>query len=355
MQPEQKARRPTLSLRYGSSFGLVIAILCWSLLGFVGPSNADWLAYQYLYEEAGGWLAADGRDPAFLALLSFICGVTDYEGFRVLVALYFLLFTFWFLAKWKHLAVADRYLLSHVAALPLLLPRFTVQIREGIAITLVLAALTLLWRREVGGRAGLLPAATVMLIAVAFHGGTAIFLAMLLVPRVWRFVFGRSSRAAGVLVACLAAVASVGALSAGLLDAAAIHIGQLVWGGFATLDTQISADKGAYWLLRCVIAAYLVAVARAVSAQAPQTPASFLRLGMYAVVPLQHLLVLYLVFTAQSAYLASAAIRMLNMTLLLLLVIVGFRARKTWPLLGVVFVLLADQVRTLTSSAPHGE
>jgi hypothetical protein len=349
---ESRQNSPS-QLRHASSLGIALAVLGWGLLSFVEAKNADWLAYQYLFDEAGGWLANAGRDPGFLALLTVTSQVASYEGFRVLVGLYFLAFTWWLVGNWKGLAVVDRYLLSYVAALPLLFPRFTVQIREGIAITLVLAALTILWKRETAGRSGLSLALTLMCVATAFHGSAAVFVVLLMAPRAWLFLFGRGSLLFALLVLSVGAFMLVGALSVGLLDAAAVSIVQLVWGGFVSLENEASADKGAYWLIRCALAIYLIVAARPVIAQAPRSLAAFLRLSTYMVMPLLHLMVLYLLFGGHSAYLTSSAIRMLNMVVLLLLAIIGFRARKSLPLLAVVLFMLLDQIRVLVSNAPE--
>lgn len=352
MHSAQQPPKRLVSLRHVSSLGCALGVLCWGLFNFVGPKNADWLAYQYLFEDAGGWLANAGRDPSFLALLSFSAYGTDYDGFRTIVGLYFVVFSWWLIARWKQFAVVDRYVLSYLTVLPLLLPRFTVQIREGIAITLVLAAITILWRKEATGRRGRIAALALTGAATSFHGGAAVFLAMMLVPWTWRFLFGSGARATSVVAVVIGAVAFGVSAATGLFDAIMVGVVQLVWGGFVTLETETGGAKSAYWLARCAAAGYLAYVARAVIARSPQSIAGFLNFGTCIVLPLLHLLVLYLVFGGHSAYLSSAGIRMLNMVMLLLLAIIGFCARKSWPLIGLTLFMLVDQVRVLLDNAP---
>ena len=97
-------------------------------------------------------MAADqGRDPLFLLLMgsmSALLGPDGYESFRIVLAAYFAVFTYWLL-RGRHVPAdgrRHRWPLLLLGLLPFVAPRFTIQIREGLALTLVLVGLVLLTR-----------------------------------------------------------------------------------------------------------------------------------------------------------------------------------------------------------------
>jgi hypothetical protein len=330
-----------------SAFALLV-VLGMALLWFTGDTNADWTAYEILFEEEGGWLALANRDPAFLWLLSAGAGVLAYPDFRLALGLAFLFFTWRLVRRWARVAVVDTPLLSYLVLLPLLLPRVTVQIREGVAVLFVLWALMLLANPV---RRGIVGPLALLLVAASVHAGSAVFAVLLLAPLVFRFVFGRASQAAAVLLVALAAVAVL-MLGPMLAGDVVFELGEAVWGGYASLNVDAGADKALYWLARCACAAYLVVLVRRVAPVVPVRLAGFLRLGGYVVVSALHLLVLYLVLTGSNAYVTSAASRALNLVFLTLFAVVGMHSRKTLALQVVAILLLADQVRVLLDNAP---
>ena len=109
--------------------------------------NPDWVGYMKIYED-GAWLANDNRDPGFLAILNtvkFLPG-GDYEMFRYLVVVYFAVFIF-FLGRGSIIEYGKK----HCAFISILfvlvcfsLVRFSIQIREGIAVTFMIFAVSVL-------------------------------------------------------------------------------------------------------------------------------------------------------------------------------------------------------------------
>ena len=153
----------------------VVALLVFNVTEFLNP---DWFGYQLLFEQEGGWLADQGRDPLFLWLVSLAAtslGPDGYYNFRLAVAIYFVSFA-GLLGRGRLLPFVEGAPPLAALLLALLLfcaTRFTIQIREGIAMSLVLLALRPIWgvRGESTrfGRAWLL-----LLAASLFHGGVAI-------------------------------------------------------------------------------------------------------------------------------------------------------------------------------------
>lgn len=330
---------------YCTSKAFLVGFILWALVSVWGEwRNADWLGYEMLYLSDGGWLADQSRDPAFLALLDASRQILDYESFRVAIACYFLAFTVWFARAWRSRGVNDTYFLSFAPLLPLLYPRFTVQIREGIAITLILAALTIYSARlERSRRSGLLPA-ILMALAAALHGATSLFLLLVYLPRVAGHSVGRFGSILGGAVG----LGLVGGLFGfGVLNNAVLSLSDSLWSGAQHTATEVSDAKRWYWLARCGLVGFIVWLAKTYAGVFDPHTARSLRLGAYAVLPLMQFVTIWLIFNEFDSVLASAAIRLLNMVLLVLLAILSLKARKRLPLLIVTAFLLYDQHRVM--------
>lgn len=130
------------------TFTLLIAVYATLLLLSLSELNPDWLAYKIIYESGGAWLSEQGRDPLFLAINSLsllVLGPTGYEIYRALIAIYF--------GAIITLAASGKLIENRsirwpstaflVALIYIGLTRFTIQIREGIACTLIIIAMGL--------------------------------------------------------------------------------------------------------------------------------------------------------------------------------------------------------------------
>ena len=126
------------------SFAKIIATLALFFVIAISNNqlNPDWLAYKIIYEEGGAWLAETGRDPLYMIINNahkYILNIS-YEEYRKLLSAYFIFFTYLlvnarlFKSNEKNLDV----ILLILAVTSLVIIRFTVQIREGIGLTLAL-------------------------------------------------------------------------------------------------------------------------------------------------------------------------------------------------------------------------
>lgn len=116
--------------------------------------NPDWLSYLIIYETGGAWLAEYGQDPAFLLLIVFanyLLGPAGYELFRLILSIYFLFFSAAIVlgkiipitySRWLPLQLS-------LAIISFGFTRFTVQIREGVAATLILFGLACIMKGDV--------------------------------------------------------------------------------------------------------------------------------------------------------------------------------------------------------------
>lgn len=129
---------------------VVLGSLLW--IGF-SEFNPDWQSYQLIYDTGGAWLADQGRDQFFLFLIELansLLGPSGYEAFRLALSFYFLFFST-IIAFGKIIPIArSRWMAIQfpLAIISFGLTRFTVQIREGIAVTLILIGFACVMRAD---------------------------------------------------------------------------------------------------------------------------------------------------------------------------------------------------------------
>lgn len=329
-----------------TSLTLLCAFIGYALVAFWGAvTNADWIAYEAIYLGDGAWLADQGRDSGFLALVQYLRSIIDYEGFRLLLGVYFFYFTIWFVNAWRSRAIIDRYFLSYIALIPLLYPRITVQIREGIAVTFILAAITIFTRRAEAQRAtGVFPL-SLMVLAATIHAGSFIVLAMMYLPKViYALKRQRLALCLGIAASLIAIVILIDAGVGSTLVAQALEGG---WSGFEFVETTSDSAKLVYWTTRTLAVVYLIHLLNQRAADFDIHTRRFLRLSGCLVIPALHVLVVWLVFSGQNALVASSGIRLLNMVFFLTLALVGLRSRKQLLLLAMVAFFVYDQHRVL--------
>jgi hypothetical protein len=128
---------------------VAMAALYWH---FSGPIFADWIGYSQLWDNDGGWLLREGRDPLFVSLLHQsrrLFGQNGYGEFR------FALFAV-FAAVGARLAYLMRAeWVSVLFVVPIVISAFMlkslVQIREGLAFLIVVLPLISVFRPKGGG------------------------------------------------------------------------------------------------------------------------------------------------------------------------------------------------------------
>lgn len=132
---------------------LAVSIAVCLMVFLVDQFNPDWIGYELIYLSGGSWLVDQGRDPLFVSLMSIaatILGPDGYPLFRWILAAAFAFFIL-LLMSGKVIPYGFQLYPSLgvlIAALPLLVPRITVQIREGLAMMFLVTAVGVLLRME---------------------------------------------------------------------------------------------------------------------------------------------------------------------------------------------------------------
>ena len=338
----------------------LVSSLMW---GFKEEFNPDWWGYAAIYQDDGAWLADQGRDPLFLLLvgsLSGLLGPDGYDAFRVLIGLYFAAFTY-VLLRGRVLPLgrlAPRWPMLLLGLLPVVALRFTVQIREGLALTLVLFGMAVLARqsRPVSSTpAQALPALLLFMAGAALHSGTGVLLLALLLGLLLGWVCAGSSRIElwSLLTLGLAAVAlGAGVAVFGLTTRAGGELVDAVYDSLADDDAALSLLKWLYW------AAYGVGVA-AVAGRVHVLyggGALPLRLrpvlGVIALVllPAIYVAALLLLAAGMPAIVVAGAARIMNMLLSVTLLVLALRGVLSKRLGLFALLVLADQGRIMVDA-----
>ncbi|WP_139285313.1 EpsG family protein [Acidovorax soli] len=343
--------------------------------------NPDWLSYQRIYESGGAWLSEQGRDPAFLTLNAFLAsvlGANSYETYRVLLALYFMVFMALLSAGriFKINPAGGGYVSLLLSLVYLGFTRFTIQIREGIAISIVIFVLALFAKHSCSQKLGMPWAvrkgnvrralqtswAWILLILAGMTHASMLFVLLIALAACWATARGKvRSRRLGpihvrpwrmrllwVLAFFLAGAAVMQLyLGASLMSVAAESVGDRFVNVKALTAVQLGfwcLYGGACWL---VYREVRVGVAQR---QVTGMFATFLRvLSGPAVMATYASIVLALLLAVTPLFIVSY-VRLLHMFLALALLCLAVIGRRGLSMQVIGVFLIADQVRSIVDS-----
>lgn len=381
-----------------SMAGAIVAVcaLAWLIHFSLSELNPDWGAYQAMYDSGGAWLAEAGRDPAFIAFVAFsysVLGGDGYEAWRTWLAAWFVLFSF-VMACGRVIPssgmLAGRPVELSLWAIAIGLTylgctRFTIQVREGLAISIALIGLGLLIRHhqawvqestpppdaEEAGASALGSGLGWAFLAVAslMHLATASLLVVALAAR-WVAAADpgeanldgqaaadpSSSDQQGMAdrISALWALAIAGLLIAvlelgtgGLLETVALDTA----GDRLAVQREVTLEVVGLWALYGVVCFLLQRESRAQAAALGRTlAAAFLRvlagpalMGVYA-------LVIACLALDVSTLVMTNFIRLLHLLLAVLLVMLALSGARAWLVCLAGAFLIADQVRSIVQS-----
>lgn len=360
-QSAQHEATPVNPARHHAGWGATLLGLAFVLAlmwGLREDFNPDWLGYAEIYQQTGAWLAEQGRDPLFVVLtgtLRTLLGPDSYDAFRLVVAAYFAGFTV-LLLRGRVIPYGNRvhrWPLLLLGLLPFVAPRFTIQIREGLALTLVLVGMAVLAggsRQRTDPPAW--PAVLLFVAAAALHSGVAILLLALIAGLLIGNLCAHQSRVESwlLLSAALTAVTLAAALAIfGIATDNGTRAIETIYGAVADENATLSLAKWAYWLAYGLGVATVAARVHALYGS-PQLP-SRLRpvLGVVAMVMLPAIYVAALLLLAGGApaIAVSGAARLMNMLLSVTLLVLALRGALTLRLGLFALLVLVDQGRVI--------
>lgn len=357
-----KVRRPTAiviinttaSTRTRKTVGLawlytILFFIAINMLVFIGEMNADWLAYEYLFNSGGGWLSDQGRDHGFLFLNEAAKSYISYEAFRIIFGLYFLAFVTWFTRRWRPHLANDTYLWAYAGLLPLLIPKFTVQIREGLADTLILVAFTFLFERERNycGIKALWPTILLLIAAATIHSGTLIFSGGLVIAYATYTLTKRFSQRYEALFPVLITV-----ISAFLFlyfadwDSLLRTAAENVLGDLPEEQADTEFAKAAYWTVKCLAVLFLAWNVH-ITQFKQRIFSIFIRYAVYAILPALQLIVVYLIFSGYPKFIDSAAVRAYHTVFYVVFALASLTTKAKPTTALIALFLLVDEYRAM--------
>lgn len=341
---------------------LVICLLLAALMTLLSDDlNPDWLGYAAIYADAGAWLKDQGRDPLFVGIISAasaLAGPSGYLAFRIAVGCYFAFFTYLLLTgRLLELSPRAAWPSLLIGLLPLAAPRFTIQIREGIALTLAVFAVAALGslrtkrsvvvaRPQWGIAFGLLAA------ACAVHSGVLI---LLVAGGMALVVHKLGRRSIGMELRWLRIMSVVTVITAGLAAAvwpstregtAAIDA---VYSWLIDDDTAVTAAKWLYWLAYGVGISIVTSSTFALyrSDTLLGGPRSFVGVMGIVLLPAVYGVALVLLAVGTPRIVISAVARLMNMLMSLLFIVFAARGAMTSRLAALSALVLLDQARVI--------
>lgn len=342
-----KARRHTK--RHTGWAVAVLGFIAINMLYFVGDLNADWASYEYLFDVDGGWLSDQGRDKGFLGLMAAAKAISDYEHFRLAIGIYFFVFAVLFFRRWRRHLTNETYFWAFVGLLPLLVPKFTVIMREGLAVTLVLVSFTILFEREklYRGVKALWPSCVLLAVAASIHSGTIVFLAALTIPAMVGHLTMASTPNRAVRNAAVLTVVGISTfLYFADWDRLLRLAAESLLGDLPTEESDIDSSKSLYWAVKCLTVAYLAWKIRATEYRQPAF-SMFMRYTAYAVIPALQIIVIYLVFAGYPKFIDASAIRAYHTVFYSVFSLAALTTRAT-PLTAIIATaLLVDEYRVM--------
>lgn len=324
---------------------LSVLALAVPVLALTGLLNPDWYGYAKIFEEGGAWLADQGRDPLFLVLMQgaiALFGADGYDDFRVALGWGFITFAGWLGlgAGWQRAPG------SAIGGVGLALAvvnfgwtRFTVQIREGLAMILVLLALR--WASHDRHRT----LTTLLLVGAALiHSGTALVLLGWLVALLTTPSETNDSRHLGLGLA--------GGFVLGLLAFIGFDAGGAATDLFDRTE-QAEAEglsKALYWAVLGTCSWAAASAAATAHAGDPSTLGRAVRHWSWLLMPAVFGLLLAEFATDQSLVVIAATARALALFNALLLLLAALRGHWSWSAGAATTFLLIDQGRVLVQA-----
>ena len=348
--------RTALSVRRGPAVAgllLVLGLMAW----LKEDLNPDWISYAFVYNDGGAWLAEQKRDPLFLMLvgaLRSLFGPDGYPAFRYTVAGYFAIFTY-LLLRGRVLPFdagsTPRWPLLLLGMLPFVAPRFTIQIREGLALTLVLVGMA--WLSAAPSRTGRTVVAIAFFVAATLlHSAVGILLLALLAGIVIRQICMQSIGLELWILLALGLIATAaGAAIAGfgLSTRAGQRLVESLYGVEGEVEATLTFWKWVYWGLYGLGVAALAGRLRHLyrDNQLPPDLRPVLGIITLVMLPAIYTAALLLLAGGLPPIVVSGAARLMNMLLSVTLLVLALRGALT-PRLGIFALLvLVDQARII--------
>jgi hypothetical protein len=349
---------------------LVIVSLFAASCAFWGDANPDWRTYESIYDDAGGYLAAQGRDPLFTLLIQSAheaLGAGGYEFFRIVVfavvaanatMLALRMPTDKQLNPCKGVQSTVGSVLQGLTIAACVTAAFltksVIQVREGLAFALVAAAIFRVMRCRVDGRRAQVLIYSLLTAAVLIHNGTTAYLIVYALAHMSSLVFQRRGRKIGSCHYAVMALAAVSGVAVGMY---ALYASEPLQEALQQLGVEASSESEAsglkllFWVAQ---GGLLLLVVKELLHAAEEMPdvigARFAVVHATFVLPFLYVLSVYMIVTSQPLPILSMVGRMLATAFGIALLGLVLRQRATILSLAAALFLIVDQLRVIQAS-----
>lgn len=346
----RKASNTTVRIRY---------IICTALssipiLTITEFLNPDWLSYKKIFSEDGSWLLDQGRDPLFLLLLSTfqkLMGEDSYDEFRTGMAIVFIVFLA-LLCSGRILPYgpsAPQLLPMLLAVLLFTVTRFTITIREGLALVILLIGLRKMYQWHYG------TAFTVVfaILSALVHGGTLMLLSALIISTAAVWAGSNTGFSRRIHLHQWIPLAVVIGILAGLALSTSSVVLSASSRDFST-DPVLGGGLGKFLFWAATGLAVALTASESYitfgNSTAPPKLKTFVGVLCILFLPTIYAAIITQIMSNGSPELITATIRALQMIVSLLVLMTTFIAPIRVRLMLAIVFLLIDQVRTVYTS-----
>jgi hypothetical protein len=347
-----------LKISLPSVYRITIAVLASIIIYIITNTvknlfNPDWKAYSLIFDD-GAWIKEENRDPGFMLIIAFFKAVigNQYEIFRWIISLYFTIITF-FLAKGSLINYNKKhssFLVIIIAILSFCTIRFTVQIREGIAITFLLYGLLSINKLSKNTSIGsILKCILLFFIAACIHSGTTVFFIIIIAT----FLLNQLSKKQFDLAKKIQKIANVSLLTFAFvvpfiyykfLDINVLLKTERY--SFDTIERELTTGKIIYWIINALCTFILIKKTKTLSNDDNNTLLKiFIDILAHSIIKPLFIIVFFFVLLSFPPLVTTSVIRLLNLTTGILLLLAAFKTKNN-IFVGIFSVYtIIDQVR----------
>jgi hypothetical protein len=324
--------------------------------------NPDWVGYLTIFNDNGSWLAEQDRDAGFLILITFfksLFGANSYLLFRQILNLYFAGIVF-FLARGKIIEFSEnrsKLFYIFLAIIPLVVVRFPIQIREGIALTLILFGLRFffknVWDNDVASHRKRNTAFVILFFTLSalVHSGTGVFLALYLASMFFSFAKRTSKHAYGIGYTFFKVIIFSAAFIVPLYYSFAIGSFINEFGLYVQDNATLNGSKLAYWIFYGVIVFFvrreMLKYSRTIQ---PQTQRVFIELIGGTILITNYTFCFVSILLQFPATFVSVLLRTLNLLICISLFLLAIHHKNNKVVWVTSLFLIVDQFRVLNES-----
>jgi hypothetical protein len=333
---------------------MFLILMFYATQNMVENFNPDWFAYSKIFDQ-GGWDESKDIGFAFIINLFKSFGGNNYTAFRSSLAVYFMVFSF--LMTLGKIIGYDNYsnwfFTVFIALVSCMFIRFTIQIREGVALTVILFSLSSIINQKKDAYVSR-PSSLLILfwlfVAFLIHSGTLIFFLIFLLAIVLNFLRNANENQLAYVEFVIDKGATMLAFIVPFIYMKIITSNTVYFGALDTdNDTSVTTGKMLYWGIYGVFIFILrKKVLDFLNAETLNPITSiYLWLINKVLIKVLYILVVLFILLKQPVLYTSAFGRLLSLSICISTLILVFKTRNNFFIIIFSLFMIVDQIRTI--------